>query len=128
MESFERLHCMWLIHGKDAYYSGRFSAMVNMFKDLAKTYNLSIKKWNLNNITQQVSFVNAVTGVKYNITFGYERNDYYNAFKNYEVVMYHGHSRYGRGPAFEKYTNYFRIGTKFPGIEVSSVISIVPAI
>ena len=51
---------------------------------------------------------------------GNERDEFQQSFSEYEMIMYNGHSRYGRGPAFQSFSNYFRMGDVFPIIEVET--------
>ena len=60
-------------------------------------------------------------GIRYVLDFGDERDDFIAALKDYEIVFYGGHSRYGRGPAFREFWNYFRMGTVFPSIEMDAL-------
>ena len=65
-----------------------------------------------------ISFYDPKRQLTFKITVGGERNEFIEALANYEVIVYMGHARYGRGPAFEQMWNYFRMGYEFPTIEL----------
>ena len=109
---------IYLAHGKDGYNSYKNEQIFAMLKKAKVKEKLPISKINYDKNVRKISFKNIITGVWYKITLGHERDEYAKSYNRYEVVMYHGHSRYGRGPAFEAYDNYFRIGRQFLGIEV----------
>ena len=67
---------------------------------------------------QAISFFDGTRGITYEVTVGHERNDFIDALSEYQVVMYYGHSRHGRGPALDDMTNYFRMGNVFNFLEV----------
>ncbi len=105
--------------GKDGYYKARLTELKNMILELAKQdqRKLSVTKFQEDKI---LILEDQKSKVSFEILAGHERNEFYQSFKDYEVVMYHGHSRYGRGPAFGEYENYFRIGENFQTIEVGT--------
>lgn len=109
---------IYLGFGKDAYTASRGSQMFSMLQELAKFHNLQISDWVLSADGHHLSFSDVEGEIDYQIDIGHERNEFQKAFSKYEVVMYHGHSRYGRGPAFDEYWNYFRMGDVFATIEV----------
>lgn len=110
----------YMTHGIDAYDDSRMDGIFNMLQALGTDSGLNLGEWNLDRATSTVTFRNLDTTILYSIKFGNELNEYKDAFSRYEVVMYHGHSRYGRGPAFQDYTNYFRMGHIFSTIEVDT--------
>jgi hypothetical protein len=62
------------------------------------------------------------TGIRYHVRIGRERQDFIDAFGAAEVVMYQGHSRYGRGPAFAGFTDYFRMGSSSNDLEIDALL------
>jgi len=118
---FQEKHSVkiYLGFGIEAYDPRRASEIFQMLQRLSQYLNLRISKWKL---TQdgKISFTDTQNRVDYSIVIGNERNEFAQAFSKYDVVMYHGHSRYGRGPAFGSFTNYFRMGSVFPTIEVDT--------
>jgi len=121
-KEFERdgLVTIYLGYGIGTYYPARGSQIFEMLKLLALHYELPLVDWNLSGDGSHLSFLNSKRGIRYSITIGYERNEFARAFSEYEIVMYHGHSRYGQGPAFQHYQNYYRMGRGFPTIEVDT--------
>ncbi|OFZ19030.1 MAG: hypothetical protein A2X94_12205 [Bdellovibrionales bacterium GWB1_55_8] len=109
---------MYVSYGIGTYYPARGLQIFKMLKALAEHYSLPLVEWELGKDHGSISFRDSKRNIRYSITIGYERNEYIQSFSNYEVVMYHGHSRYGQGPAFQHYQNYFRIGRNFESIEV----------
>lgn len=103
--------------GYEAYKNGAQNTFLNMLQAASNQMQLGLKKLRLNGTT--ITFEDT-REILYELTIGNERNEFKESFKDYQVVMYHGHSRYGRGPAFETFTNYFRMGDVFPTIEVDT--------
>lgn len=101
--------------GAEIYYSGWPSAIFNMLESSNKTLNIGMTDLKL---TGQVITFKDKKGLKVRVTIGDERAEFVNSFSNSNVVVYLGHSRYGRGPAFKQMWNYFRLGNVFPIIEV----------
>ena len=114
--------------GKDAWDQGRFSHFINVLINTINYQRLNIIDFKLNNNTLQAQFKSRINNKTYFIQGGFERDAYIAALKNYDIVIYHGHSRYGRGPAFEKYQNYFRLGTNHDFIAVSYTHLTLPTI
>lgn len=104
--------------GYEAYYSGYAGALFSMLKELATHYELKIDDFAMSEDGRKITFTVPDRNIAYQIDIGDERNAFMNAFANHEVVIYHGHSRYGRGPAFGSYWNYYRMGSVFPIVEV----------
>lgn len=111
---------IYLGFGKDAAHAGRATEINTMLEELVKFYDLKLSDWKFDAPNQFISFHDDTTDIDYSVQIGDERNAFAKAFENHEVVMYHGHSRYGRGPAFKEYWNYFRMGNVFPVIEVDT--------
>lgn len=105
-------------YGYEAWYDERTSTLYQMLRRLSSYYRLPLGRWS--NDGADIRFQDLKSGIKFLITVGNERNEFMNAFSSYEVVMYSGHSRYGQGPAFGSFSNYFRMGTVFETIEVDT--------
>ena len=105
--------------GVEAWSSDRVQSLKQQIESIAATERLPIK---VEVQTERPGLLlrQENRGVTIQIDTGHERNEYANAFKDYEIVMYHGHSRYGQGPAFEGFQNYFRMGDVFQTIEVDT--------
>ena len=106
--------------GKDAYTGYRVGEISTMLVELAKFHGMSFTNWSLDEHKEHVSFDDPKSGITYEIQVGHELNEFKRAFEHYDVVLYHGHSRYGRGPTFDDYTNYFRMGNNYRTIEVDA--------
>lgn len=104
-------------HGIDGWTFERPKALNDM---LFKEVGTHSANWKFDETTRTISFTRKSDNVDFRIKVGYERNEFAKAFEKNQIVMYHGHSRYGRGPAFEVYSHYFRIGYLFPVIEVDT--------
>jgi hypothetical protein len=108
----------YLGFGKDAFHGRRLSELYEMLREISKIFSLGFDHWYIDTDSNVLGFQNPSTGIAYAVTLGHERNEFGDAFKAHDIVMYHGHSRYGRGPAFDSYSHYFRMGDVFPTIEV----------
>jgi hypothetical protein len=106
--------------GYQSYTGNKEVDFYSMLKELATQEGLRISNWSLSRDKRVIRFVDDETDLPYSITLGHERNDFARSFADHNIVMYHGHSRYGRGPAFESFFNYFRMGDVFPTIEVDT--------
>lgn len=109
---------MYMGYGYESYFEGRFTQLYNMLLSLSSYYGLPLNNWFFNG--SRIRFRDYQRGIDYVIDLGASRNEYIDAFSNYEIVLYHGHSRYGQGPAFGTFWNYFRIGSNFETIEVDT--------
>lgn len=104
--------------GKDVAYANPTQVLLQALQLINTKESLGLQDFQSD--AKMVRFTNADRSVKYEIEMGIERNEFQQAFSKHEVVMYFGHSRYGRGPAFETYSNYFRMGSVFDVIEVEA--------
>lgn len=104
--------------GIDAYTLYRMEELFEMLQELGKSFDLNLGDWQLDTAKSMIVFTDLDTSIRYEISVGHERDEFKASFANHEVVMYHGHSRYGRGPAFGDPSNYFRMGDAFKTIEV----------
>lgn len=111
---------IYIGYGVGTYYPERTRQILKMLMTLATHFNIPLSNWELNTSEGMISFLNSSRNIQYTIKVGYERNEFINSFSKYEVVMYHGHSRYGYGPAFQNYQNYFRMGRRFETAEVDA--------
>lgn len=109
---------MYIGYGYEAWFPERAGQLYNMLIDLGAYYGLPLDQWSFNG--EQIRFRDWRRGIRYVVRIGTERDEFMGAFESQEVVLYHGHSRYGQGPAFESFSNYFRIGANFPSIEVDT--------
>lgn len=109
-------------YGNEGYYRERGEQIFEMLKVLAKHAGTRLTGWSRieNPEGTSIAFRDSETGLSYSVTVGGERNAYVNAFATHEVVMYHGHSRQGRGPAFGEFQNYFRMGKEYEVVEVDT--------
>ena len=106
--------------GKDAWEPNRFGSFLNVLINTMNFQRLNIVNFRLDQQNMRVNFTSRWNNKKYLIQGGYDREGYISALKDFDAVIYHGHSRYGRGPAFESYQNYFRLGKNHDMIEVSA--------
>jgi hypothetical protein len=106
--------------GVEAYSAGRADSLFAMLQHLAQRRNLALVNWQLNSSKKRISFRDSKQGIVYSIDLGHERNEFQAAFENHEIMMYHGHSRNGRGPAFDDFQNYYRMGAVWSDIEVAT--------
>lgn len=106
--------------GAQGYSPQYVSSLAEALRKVIVSNNLPLTKPILYPQKEQVQFSSVDGKRKYLIQIGKERNDFMSAFKRYDIVMYGGHSRYGRGPAFEQMSNYVRIGDEFDAIEVDT--------
>lgn len=106
--------------GQDADESWRPSGLEQALQTLLTQQGIETSEWTHDAAKKQISFRKTEGAVLYVISYSMERNDYIRYYKKNEIVMYHGHSRYGRGPAFGSYTNYFRLGLRWETIEVET--------
>jgi len=111
---------IYIGYGYETFDSDRAFELYKMLKSLASYYRVSLGKWSISNDERTIKFFDSDSGVEYQIRIGHERDEYQKAFSEYEVVMYHGHSRHGRGPAFDSFWNYYRMGSQFDTIEVDT--------
>ncbi|OFZ20250.1 MAG: hypothetical protein A2X94_15355 [Bdellovibrionales bacterium GWB1_55_8] len=111
---------IYIGYGVEAYYPERSAQIFEMLKALGKHHELALTNWSLSDDKRIVSFRDSLNGVRFNITVEHERNQFINAFSTHELVMYHGHSRRGKGPAFGAFENYFRMGRKYKSLEVDT--------
>ncbi|HAR44509.1 MAG TPA: hypothetical protein DCS07_18070, partial [Bdellovibrionales bacterium] len=109
---------LYIGYGYEAWSPNRATSLYNMMLSLASAYGLRTGNWQLKD--QKIRFTDLNRNIKYRITVGGDRESFINAFANHEVVLYNGHSRYGRGPAFGSFTNYFRMGNVYKKIEVDT--------
>lgn len=103
--------------GKDAYYpksAVNFKAMLEALFEGQENISTPVLTG------ESIKFHNLNRNLDVIIEVGKERNTYKTAYKTHDIIMYSGHSRYGRGPAFESYSNYFRMGKNWPKIEVDT--------
>lgn len=109
-------------YGNEGYYPERGEQIFEMLKAMGAHFNLQLTDWALTKDADKttIGFRDAGRNLSYFITVQGERNAFADAFSRNEVVMYHGHSRYGRGPAFGKFENYFRMGHKHRTVEVDA--------
>lgn len=107
-------------YGYQSYYPERARQIMEMLKVLGVHYGLTLEQWSLTPDNRVITFRNARNGINYKVTVENERDAYARAFSEYDVVIYHGHSRYGQGPAFDSFQNYFRMGRNFETIEVDT--------
>ena len=106
--------------GAERYYPRWGEDLHRMLQTIATQEKLPFTQFTMNPQLTKISFINSLTNLRYEVTIGNERDQFSNAFSSYEVIMYVGHSRYGRGPAFQNMTNYFRMGNVFETIEVDT--------
>lgn len=111
---------IYIGYGVGTYYPERTRQILKMLMTLATHFNIPLSDWELDTNEGLISFRNSTRNIQYTIKVGYERNEFMDSFSKYEVVMYHGHSRYGQGPAFQNYQNYFRMGGRFKTAEVDA--------
>jgi hypothetical protein len=106
--------------GYQSYVDNKETDFYAMLQALATEQGMKLTDWNLSNDKKTIRFVDSATKMPYVITLSHERNEFAHSFADHNIVMYHGHSRYGRGPAFDSFHNYFRMGNVFPTIEVDT--------
>lgn len=94
--------------------------LLSAMQALAKAWQLDLVDWKWEHERSRLSFYDPSRGVRYFLQVGHERNEFIESFAHFPVVMYSGHSRLGRGPAFEEFSNYFRLGNIFSTIEVDT--------
>ncbi|OFZ20249.1 MAG: hypothetical protein A2X94_15350 [Bdellovibrionales bacterium GWB1_55_8] len=111
---------IYMGYGYEAYSPGKGAQLYKMLNLLGSKEDLELLFAPLERDQQTVRFRDVRRGIDYQIQIGPERDDYRRAFSKYEVVMYTGHSRYGRGPAFGTFWNYYRMGDRFETIEVDT--------
>jgi len=111
---------IYIGYGYEAYFPERAAQIYEMIKVLASHYKINLMNWSFKKDQGSIQFYDPVRKLTYSIKVGSHRNNYIQAFSKYEVVMYHGHSRYGRGPAFGAFENYFRMGRNYSAIEVDT--------
>jgi hypothetical protein len=110
---------IYLGYGKDAWGPQRPQELFSMLQNLANSTPNLFDKWSFTQ-NRTIKFHDIKNDLYFEFTIGHERNEYIAAYSTHEIVMYHGHSRYGRGPAFDEYWNYFRMGNQFKFIEVDT--------
>ena len=106
--------------GKDAYDKDSSKELLTYLAELNKGEALGWTNIILNKTKNTISFEAGALDIE--VQIGSIRSEYISSFSKYDVIMYHGHSRLGRGPAFEHYTNYFRMGTQFTTVEVDALL------
>jgi hypothetical protein len=106
--------------GYEAYQSGEEPTFYEMLRELGAHEYPDAVDWSYDTDQKRIHFRDAKHDVRYQVDLGHERDAFASAFGTHRVVMYHGHSRYGRGPAFDSYWNYFRMGNIFENIEVDT--------
>lgn len=109
-------------YGNEGFYPERGEQILEMLKLMSTRSGMRLVDWNLrqNANGAYFSFKDASSGITYSVTVEGERNGYMRAFSRHEVVLYHGHSRYGRGPAFGMFENVYRMSDAHPSIEVDA--------
>lgn len=90
--------------------------LFDMLKAIAQQKTLDITDWQMSG--SKITFFDKQKQLRYSITVGTERDQFADSFSKSPVVMYLGHSRYGRGPAFEDMTNYFRMSDEYQTVEM----------
>lgn len=106
--------------GYEMYQSGNEETFALMLKGMLRGSTETISNFTYNSHTRTASFIRDSDQIKFQITIGGERNEWIDAWDDKEVIMYHGHSRYGMGPTFGGWNNYFRMGQEFDTIEVDT--------
>jgi hypothetical protein len=103
--------------GKDHFSPNAYLFFYNKLVAQFSADNLSVTdlKW-----ADRDTLVFDYKGVHYSVRLKSDRESFVEALKTDEVVMYGGHSRYGVGPTFLSYDNYFRIGYQHSVIEVDT--------
>lgn len=111
---------IYIGYGYEAYFSSKVPRLFDMLKAIASRYSLQLGSWELSPDQRDIKFRDPVRSIDYEVRVGTERNEFVSSFSDYEVVLYTGHSRYGRGPAFQAFWNYYRMGDRFDTIEVDA--------
>lgn len=111
---------IYIGYGHEAYFGNKVPRLMDMLKAIASQYSLQLGDWELSPDQRDLKFKDIKRSIDYEIRVGTERNEYAGSFSEYEIVMYAGHSRYGRGPAFQTFWNYYRMGDRFDTIEVDA--------
>ena len=106
--------------GYEIYSLPRYHTFYSTLQAASEQLHLGLTQWTSAAELPKIGFTDPKNNVRYEITLGHERSDYINAFSHYDVVMYGGHSRHGRGPAFDSFSNYFRMGNVFDQIEIEA--------
>ena len=105
-------------YGYEAFTPSRARSLFNMMVSLASHYGLRIGNWQFNG--SAIQFIDLIHNIKYRVTINGDRENFIQALAKNEIVLYNGHSRYGRGPTFGNFWNYFRMGDNFKTIEVDT--------
>lgn len=108
----------YLGSGYQAQRDTRASETAQKIREQLDENHASPAGWLFDSKKEELRF--SLGETRYRVQFGHERDEFQRAFSQYEIVLYHGHSRYGRGPAFGSPTNYFRMSGLFPSLEVES--------
>ncbi|HCM39685.1 MAG: hypothetical protein A2Z97_04915 [Bdellovibrionales bacterium GWB1_52_6] len=111
---------IYIGYGHEAWFPERAAQIFEMLKILGGHYGLTLTDWRRSEDGSIITFRDAGKALFYEITIEGDRNRFINAFATHEIVMYHGHSRNGKGPAFGAFENYFRMGRKHPSLEVDT--------
>lgn len=106
--------------GVEFYHPQVASQILSAAKALSDHLQLGLTEWIWEQEKSRLSFFDPQRQVRYFLTVGFERNEFIEALAYFPVVMYSGHSRLGRGPAFEDFSNYFRLGNIYATIEIDT--------
>jgi hypothetical protein len=103
--------------GYEMYANGNEETFALMLKSKLTKAGVGFQDFFYDQFTRNISFERTSDHVWFDIKVGHERNEWIAAWETHEVVLYQGHSRYGRGPTFGDWNSYFRFGPN-PAIEV----------
>lgn len=109
---------MYVGMGAQFDFIGTPQMLLTALQTMITEQSLPIANLALNANGNEITFTETTFNKNYRITFGSDRTEFINAFASYPIVVYTGHSRYGRGPTFGEMSNYFRLGNVFPTLEV----------
>jgi hypothetical protein len=106
--------------GHQMYQSGVDETLFLMVRGWAKERHLALAEFAFDRHNRSFEFRRTTDGVFFRVVIGNDREAFAAALASTDIVMYQGHSRFGRGMAFRDFADYFRMGSEWPVIEVDT--------